>query len=164
MRQRRAVFALGGARQARVLRRTATTGFGSAKIPAGGLLRRDCRSLRLRGAPHSIFASPGSYTVIAWGSSPPLYGRPATELGSKLPRARDDDDGGGGGGGGGGDDDDRPTDRPTGPEIWCQELARDLGEVTRSPPEYARVGLNQSLPPRTLELEVTLVISKTRLG
>jgi hypothetical protein len=41
---------------------------------------------------------------------------PATELGSKLPRARDDDDDGGGGGGGGDDDDDdndRPTDRPT---------------------------------------------------
>ena len=53
--------------------------------------------------------------MIAWGSSLFLYGRPATELGSKLPRARDDDDDGGGGGGGGGDDDDdddRPTDRP----------------------------------------------------
>ena len=59
MRQRRAVFALGGARKARVLRRTATTGFESAKIPAGGLLRRDCRSLRLRGAPPLDFCIPG---------------------------------------------------------------------------------------------------------
>ncbi|EGB04279.1 hypothetical protein AURANDRAFT_67316 [Aureococcus anophagefferens] len=40
-----------GARKARVLRRAATTGFGSSKNPAGGILRRDCRSLRLRGAP-----------------------------------------------------------------------------------------------------------------
>ena len=120
MRQRRAVFALGGARKARVLRRAATTGFVSAKILLAAFRGETVDHCDCGARPHSIFASPGSYTVIAWGSSSPLYGRPATELGSKLPRARDDDDdgggdGGGGGGGGGGDDDDdddRPTDRP----------------------------------------------------
>ena len=56
------------------------------------------------------------------------------------------------------------TDRPTGPQIWCQELARDLGGVTRGPPEYARVGFNQSLPPRTPELEATLTEDEGRIS
>ena len=109
MRQRRAVFALGGARKARVLRRTATAGFGGAKIPAGGLPRRDCRSLRLRGAPPLDFCIPGFIYRDSGHGATHHHSAVAlqTELGAKLPRARNDD------GGGGADDDDRTTGRPT---------------------------------------------------